>query len=277
VTFAAKAAVPLGYYQLCKTNNPVCRKIAGRKPQNRDGLVVLDKRLLSELATVNRAVNRSIHSISDVAQYGVADRWSVNPKSGDCEDFALTKKARLLSLGWPSNALLIALANTYAGEEHALLVVRTDRGDFVLDSLRSDIRRWSAGLYRWTAIQSPTDVWSWKQFGRGTIRVATNQSHQPQLRQPLDTDVAAKRSVNIVFSDASSDNLAASKSVALPIAPAVPATINVSELVQLTADAAVTARAAMAWHELANWFTIIPIPTAASVESEKGRSERLSL
>jgi hypothetical protein len=80
----------------------------------------------------------------------------------------------------------------------------------------------------------------------------------------LDTDVAPKRSVDTVVSSASFNNLAASKSAALPIAPAAPATINASELIQLTADAAVTARVAMAWHELADWFIIIPIPAAGS-------------
>jgi predicted transglutaminase-like cysteine proteinase len=264
VTFAAKAAVPLGFYQLCKAGNSVCRQSAGTKPRDENGSVRLSGALLNEMAAINRSVNRSIRPISDAAHYGVVDRWSVSPKSGDCEDFALTKKARLLRAGWPSSALLLALAKTSAGEEHAVLIVRTDRGDFVLDNLRSDIRRWSAGLYRWSAIQSPTDVWSWKQFGHGTTRVATNQSYQPQLPQPLDTDVAPKRSVDTVVSSASFNKLAASKSAALPIAPAAPATTNVSELIQLTADAAVTARTATAWHELAQWFIVIPVPAAGS-------------
>jgi hypothetical protein len=38
----------------------------------------------------------------------------------------------------------------------------------------------------------------------------------------------------------------------------------VSELIQLTADAAVTARTATAWHELAQWFIVIPVPAAGS-------------
>jgi hypothetical protein len=204
------------------------------------------------MATVNRAVNRSIRSVSDLAHYGVADRWSVAPKSGDCEDFALTKKARLLNAGWPSSALLLALATTGAGEEHAVLIVRTDRGDFVLDNLRNDIRRWSAGLYRWTAIQSPTDIWSWKQFGRGAVRVAATDEHRPELAMLPDKVIGLRRSADANDHETLLNVRGERKAVA-EIAS------DVSKLIQLSDGAAAVAKIAMEWRQLDNWFVVTSI------------------
>ena len=187
VTFGAKAAVPIGYYRLCNADNPVCRASAGTVDQTTEGVVRLDGRLAAQLATVNADVNRSIRPVANWIRYGPDDPWSVEPKAGDCKDFALTKKARLLKLGWPSNSLLMALAYTADGGLHAVLIVRTDRGDFVLDNLRNDIRRWSAKLYRWESIQSPTEEWAWYQLGRGTVRMASRAA------QPTDQVAVADR------------------------------------------------------------------------------------
>jgi predicted transglutaminase-like cysteine proteinase len=125
----------------------------------------LDRPRVAQLIAINSEVNNSIRQEKDLALYGVADRWMIAPKAGDCEDFALTKKARLIALGWPSAALLIALARTSAGAEHAVLVARTDRGDLVLDSLRREIEGWRPSIYRWTSVQSPTEVWTWYRIG----------------------------------------------------------------------------------------------------------------
>ena len=176
ITFAAKAAVPIGYYQLCKTDNPVCRKSGGTAEALPDGAVRLDDSRMGQLASVNAYVNSSIQPLADSVQYHVADVWNVGPKRGDCEDFALTKKAKLLKLGWPSSALLLAVAETVSGEQHVVLVARTEDGDFVLDNLRKSVVPWSVGLYRWKAIQAPFDTWTWYQFGTGTLRLAANNN-----------------------------------------------------------------------------------------------------
>jgi predicted transglutaminase-like cysteine proteinase len=166
ITFGAVAPMPYGYYELCTTQPGVCEPSSGSV----DAGVHLDRQRLSQLVTVNAQVNRSIRKVDDIALYDVSDRWTIDPPAGDCEDFALTKKARLTAMGWPSSALLIALAWTPAGVEHAVLVARTDRGDFVLDSLKKEIRGWRPSLYRWASIQSPTDAWTWYSFGSTTRR-----------------------------------------------------------------------------------------------------------
>lgn len=192
VTFGPGTPVPMGYYQLCKADNPVCRISAGHELTD-GGVVHLDDHLAAELLTINATVNQAIRPVADIVQYKAMDVWAVNPKAGDCEDYALSKKARLLSLGWPSSALLIALAYTRSGEEHAVLIVRTDRGDFVLDNLRSRIRRWTASLYHWKEIEAPDQEWVWYRFGAGTVRaemtVAAADKPAPSsaVTRPIDT------------------------------------------------------------------------------------------
>jgi len=63
------------------------------------------------------------------------DTWSVDPAYGDCEDYAMTKRSHLIHMGVPASALRIAYVKTSWGEGHAVLVVRTDSGELVLDNL----------------------------------------------------------------------------------------------------------------------------------------------
>jgi predicted transglutaminase-like cysteine proteinase len=179
IGFGRSAPIPMGYYQLCKANSSVCVPRSGKDERIAGGAVVLSPALAKELVSVNAEVNRSIRPVTDMQQFRVADRWTVSPrnKRGDCEDYALTKKARLLGKGWPSSALLIALANTWRGEEHAVLIVRTDHGDFVLDNLTSAVRGWTPTLYRWKTVQSPANEWVWNKIEQGAkVQFASRQA-----------------------------------------------------------------------------------------------------
>src|SRR5207247_833710 len=60
-----------------------------------------------DLVDVNANVNRSIRPERNLL--GLAgEKWIVGPKSGDCNDYAVTKQHELLARGWPSRALLLA-------------------------------------------------------------------------------------------------------------------------------------------------------------------------
>lgn len=153
---------PRGYYDLCRRNGSLCRPTSSRGiPTTKAGAVVLTSTRLSDLAAVNTGVNRRIRPVPDGSQYGAADWWAADAAAGDCEDFALAKRMMLIRAGWPSAAALVALARTNAGEEHAVLVARTDRGDLVLDNLTNEIRGWERVSLRLTSIQSPRDAWTW--------------------------------------------------------------------------------------------------------------------
>ena len=86
---------------------------------------------------------------------------TVNAKSGDCEDYVLAKRQALIAKGFPPSALRVAYVKTAAGEGHALLVVRTNDGDYVLDNLTTSIRKLAASGYRVQSIAgSDPLVWN---------------------------------------------------------------------------------------------------------------------
>lgn len=114
------------------------------------------------LATVNARVNRDLRPQADA---GSADAWSLPLRdgvgAGDCEDYALEKVQALLARGLPRSALNLALATTEAGERHAVLVVSTRSGDFVLDNRTDEVRRWDQVPYRWGARQVAGQPFVW--------------------------------------------------------------------------------------------------------------------
>ncbi len=67
--------------------------------------------------------------------WGVVERWSYpDDGKGDCEDYVLLKRRMLMQAGWPREALLITVVRDKKGEGHAVLTVKTDKGDFILDN-----------------------------------------------------------------------------------------------------------------------------------------------
>ena len=106
------------------------------------------------LEEVQRSVNNELRT-------GL-ERWNDDATRTDCTDFALTKRSRLLDRGYPASALLIAVAFVPSGEGHLLLVVVTDRGDFVLDNLRATVVRWDQLPYRFVMRSTPQDPKKWQ-------------------------------------------------------------------------------------------------------------------
>jgi predicted transglutaminase-like cysteine proteinase len=138
---ATPTLAPFAYVIFCKQEPEECRPGGG--PERVD----VSDAAVGELVAVNDEVNRSIRPVNDRPRNGLADVWSLDPPQGDCEDYALTKRHRLIRAGWPAGALRIAVVRTRSGEGHAVLLVRTDRGDLVLDNLNPRITGWkSAGL-----------------------------------------------------------------------------------------------------------------------------------
>jgi len=100
------------------------------------------------LATVNREVNRRIKPITDLKHWGVVDRWDFPDDGwGDCEDYQLLKRKLLADRGLPRRAMRMTVVQDGKGEGHAVLMVRTDRGDFILDNQRGAILPWTRTGY----------------------------------------------------------------------------------------------------------------------------------
>lgn len=136
---------------------------AGSISENR---VVLDDRAKAKLEAINARVNAAITPASDRANHGIGELWSL-PTSGrgDCEDYALLKRHVLLRQGWPAGALLLTIVIDAKNEGHAVLTVRSDRGDLVLDNTDDRIRLWHETGYRFVMRQSFANPMQWMALG----------------------------------------------------------------------------------------------------------------
>ncbi len=123
------------------------------------------------LETVNRQVNRALRWRSDQELYGMAERWAMPLSAaagttgqayGDCEDYALEKRAALIRAGLPAEALAIATAYSEATGHHAVLIVRLEDTDLVLDNETPWILPWSEAPYTWRAVQSGPSLLQWR-------------------------------------------------------------------------------------------------------------------
>ena len=97
---------------------------------------------------VNRRVNKSVRSLPDRDHWGVADRWDLAEDGfGDCEDFQLLKRKLLAEAGLQRRAIRMTVVIDERDEGHAVLLIRTDRGDFILDNKTSAVLPWSKTGY----------------------------------------------------------------------------------------------------------------------------------
>ncbi|WEX07646.1 transglutaminase-like cysteine peptidase [Chelativorans sp. AA-79] len=152
------AFAPPAFHDFCNRYKALCATDGSLRP------VELTTRHHAELASVNKAVNRRVIERSDLATTGREDDWRLPGKYGDCEDFALLKKAELMKLGWPASALLLTVARS-GGEGHTVLTVRTTKGDLVLDNMTDAVKDWSRTPYRYFARQSPGNGRNWERIG----------------------------------------------------------------------------------------------------------------
>ena len=100
------------------------------------------------LVAVNDHVNTTIKPLSDQEHWGVEDRWDYPDDGyGDCEDIQLLKRKLLIETGLPRRALRMTVVLDEVRAGHAVLMVRTDRGDFILDNQHRAVLPWSETGY----------------------------------------------------------------------------------------------------------------------------------
>ena len=148
-------SVPIGASEFCKTHGVDCRPNAG--PQ----IEALTDRNWQQLVAVNDAVNAAVSPITDQDLYNVTELWTYPAGRGDCEDFALEKRRQLIANGWSPGALMMTVVRQANGEGHAVLMVRTDRGDLVLDNQDGRVLVWNDTPYEFVKRQSQTDPRKW--------------------------------------------------------------------------------------------------------------------
>ena len=149
-------SIPIGAAEFCKTHRNDC----GPNPRLVE-VETLTEAGWRQLVSINDAINTSVTPITDQDLYHVNEYWTYPSGSGDCEDFALEKRRHLIANGWSPSALLMTVVRQQNGEGHAVLMVRTDRGDLVLDNQVGEILVWKDTSYQFVKRQSQTDSRKW--------------------------------------------------------------------------------------------------------------------
>ena len=169
------ALPPLGHTRFCLRYPDDC-KIHGIDFRNRS--IELTAERWNELATVNGDVNARIMA-ADTSGNDATQVWAISPPTGDCKDYAITKRHELLARGWPSRSLLLSEVKLLSGEHHLILVVRVKGGDLVLDNLKHDILLVPSTYdqYRWVRIQSPQNPKFWVSVRNGDASHTAMQSN----------------------------------------------------------------------------------------------------
>jgi predicted transglutaminase-like cysteine proteinase len=122
-------------------------------------LVTLTPEVWLLLKTTNKRVNVAIRPKTDREHWGVEDRWNYPDDGyGDCEDFQLLKRRLLIEAGLPRRALRMAVVADKEGYGHAVLMVRSDRGDFILDNSTDAVLAWNETGYRFVKREGSDDL-----------------------------------------------------------------------------------------------------------------------
>lgn len=150
------AQPPYGFVRFCEANPQECIVTSAL-----DARFEATPERLSEIDDINRAVNHEIEPATDLEIYGVAEYWTLPKTRGDCEDYALLKRHRLIEHGWPSGALLMTVVRDEKNEGHAVLTARTSQGDFILDNKIDIVRLWNQTPYHFVMRQSYLDPKVW--------------------------------------------------------------------------------------------------------------------
>lgn len=156
---------PIGHYEFCQKYMDECDIRSKLTPPPR-----VTEFGWQVIRDINKEVNASIVAMTDLEVYGKDEVWEYPKTAGDCEDFVLLKRRKLMERGFAVSDLLITVVRKPDGEGHAVLTVRTNNGDFILDNLSDDVKLWTDTNYtylkrqasfntgRWVSIEDGRDV-----------------------------------------------------------------------------------------------------------------------
>ncbi len=165
---AGATSQPIGHFEFCKRYPEECQPNAADRAR-----LKLTEEIWNSLVEVNQVVN-TIPAIEDIEIYGVEEFWNYPTTAADCEDFALLKRKLLMRRGIAVSNLLITVVLQPDGSGHAVLTVRSEIGDFILDNLRGEIRNWSETEYTYLKRQDSRNPGKWVKIrdGRDTTAVS---------------------------------------------------------------------------------------------------------
>ena len=150
----------MGWVRFCN-EHPVECTIDTAEP----AFVTLTAKTWQTMMRVNRQVNGAIKPLSDADHWGVEDVWDFAEDGfGDCEDYQLLKRKFLVSAGFPRRALRMTVVVDENGQGHAVMMVRTDRGEFILDNKRNAVLPWSQTGYTYVKREGDAGT-AWASLG----------------------------------------------------------------------------------------------------------------
>jgi predicted transglutaminase-like cysteine proteinase len=162
MTSGERTTQPIGHYDFCQRYADECKIVS-----KADKPVVLTKELWSKVIEINNQVNTEVQARTDMEMWGKPEVWSYPAQYGDCEDYALLKRKLLNQAGVPISDLLITVVRQTNGDGHAVLTLRTDRGDFVLDNLEPRVLVWNQTEYQYLKRQSTRNTGVWVSIDDG--------------------------------------------------------------------------------------------------------------
>ncbi|MET4369780.1 putative transglutaminase-like cysteine proteinase [Bradyrhizobium sp. LB12.1] len=163
IKFDQPTLAPMAFTIFCLKYKDECKP----RPQHivfRGGRLKLTAERMAQLQEVNHQVNSAIRPESNLEGLR-GEKWLLHPTSGDCNDYAVTKRHDLIAKGFPARSVLLGEVVVPWGEHHLVVVVRTSSGDLVLDNLTGHILPWSKKSYRWVRIQTPKNPNYWASLG----------------------------------------------------------------------------------------------------------------
>ena len=167
-------SVPYGWVDFCNRRPEECT-LGTLSPVD----IRLTRKTWVALNRINKLANDAIIPMTNLDHWGTTvDHWDypIDGK-GDCKVYALYKRKLLVEQGFPRQALLMTIVRDLNGDGHAILTVKTDRGEFVLDNLVDDIRPWDATGYAYVKRQSQRDPNVWLDLGG--VKGVTSASADP--------------------------------------------------------------------------------------------------
>jgi predicted transglutaminase-like cysteine proteinase len=162
MTTSGRTTQPVGHYEFCQKLPEECsQKTAKRAP------VQLTRNLWAAMVKINNAVNMEVTPLTDMEMWGQEELWSYPDGQGDCEDYVLEKRRRLMALGVPAGDLMITVVRQANGDGHAVLTVRTSNGEYILDNLEPRVLAWADTDYTYLKRQSERNSGVWVQINDG--------------------------------------------------------------------------------------------------------------
>lgn len=131
---------PIGWVQFCATKAYAAEcAVDPSEPEK----VELTPKLWRSVTAMNTRVNKEIDPVTDMDHWGIVERWDMAEDGrGDCEEYVNVKRKRLVEAGIPRRVLRVVVVIDEENAGHAVLMLRTDKGDFILDNKRNAVLPW---------------------------------------------------------------------------------------------------------------------------------------